>query len=258
MAARVTKKVATKKKATRKKAAPKTSAASRPFPGYSKKGMTWLRQIAKHNERDWFLAHKATFDKDVKEATEALVAALGARLAAFAPQHVPPDAKKAVLRIYRDVRFSKDKSPYHTTMRATFGRVAPDGTPGGPDDCAGFWCAISGTGVDIGGGAYAPGGPQLAALRSHIASEHRALTKLLKRKALVAAMGTLQGEQLKRPPRGFDADHPAIELLRHKQLYLQAHLPATVIATPDLQKEILRHFKLLVPFVGFLNEGIAS
>ncbi len=250
-----------KKKATKrssKRVSKKATGKSTPFPGYSKKGMTWLRQIEKHNERDWFMAHKATFETDVKAATEALVAAIGAKLAAFAPDHVPPEAKKAVMRVYRDVRFSKDKSPYNTNMRAKFGRVSPDGTPGGPEDCAGFWCAISAQGVDIVGGAYAPGGPQLVALRSHIAANHAALTKLLKRKPLREAMGTLQGEQLVRPPRGFDAEHPAIDLLRHKQFFLQAQLPAKVITTPDLQKEIVRRFKLMTPFVEFLNEGIAS
>jgi uncharacterized protein (TIGR02453 family) len=229
-----------------------------PFPGFSKKGMTWLRQIPKNNTRDWFMAHKPTFETEVKEATESLVAALGIKMATFAPQYVPPEAKKAVQRVYRDVRFSKDKSPYKTSMGAKFGRVSADGKAGGVDDCAGFWFSLSAQGVDVVGGSYAPGGPQLAALRAHIAANHKALSKLLARKPLRDAMGELQGEQLKRAPKGFDPEHIAIELLRHKQLYLHTHLPAKLLTTPDLQKEILRRFKLLLPFTEFLNEGLLA
>ena len=229
-----------------------------PFPGYSKKGMTWLRQIVENNKRDWFTANKPTFEVEVKQATESLVAALGAKMATFAPDHVPPEPKKAVQRVYRDVRFSKDKSPYKTSMSARFGRVAADGKAGSSEDCAGFWFSVSAEGVEIVGGAYAPGGPQLAALRAHIAANQKQFERLLKRKPLHEAMGDLQGEQLKRAPRGFDPEHPAVDLLRHKQFYFHTRLPAKFITTPDLQKEILRRFKLMLPFTAFLNEGLLA
>lgn len=223
------------------------------FPGFSTKAKTWLRQIVTHNERDWFMANKPIFESEVKAGTEALVEALSAGMQSFAPAYVPADPKKAVMRVYRDVRFSKDKSPYKTEMSAKFGRAG-----GGPTDCAGFWMAVSAKGVDVVGGSYAPGGPQLKNLRAHIAEHHKELARILKRKPLRDAMGELQGEALQRVPRGFDPEHPAGDLLRKKQLYLHAHLPAKLITTPDLQKEVLRRFKLLLPFTEFLNDGIAG
>ena len=229
------------------------SSTVRPFPGYSKKGHTWLRQIEKNNNRDWFQAQKPVFEEEVKAPTEALVESLSAKLEAFAPDYVPADPKKAVMRIYRDTRFSKDKSPYKTQMGVKFGKAG-----GGPMDCAGFWFAVSGKQVDVVGGSYAPGGPQLKALRGYLDEHHKELEKLLKRKPLRDAMGELQGEMLKRVPRGFDPEHAAADLLRRKQLYLHAHLPAKILRTPDLQKEILRRFKLMVPFTDALNEALGS
>ncbi len=242
--------------AARKASTSRTGSRSATFPGYSRKGMTWWRGIAKNNNRDWFTEHKPTFETEVKGATEALAAGVAAKMAAFAPAYVPPDPTKAVMRIYRDTRFSKDKSPYKTELGVKFGRLLKGGLPGGPQDCAGFWFSVGAKGVDVVGGAYTPGGPQLKNLRAWIDEHHVALGRILKRKALRDAMGELQGEQLVRVPRGYDAEHPAADLLRHKQLYLHAHLPAKLLATPDLQKEIVRRFKLMAPFVDALNDAL--
>ncbi|MDF1702010.1 MAG: DUF2461 domain-containing protein [Planctomycetota bacterium] len=231
-------------------------AKASPFPGYSRKGMTWWRGIAKNNNRDWFMAQKPVYEAEVKTATEALAAGVAAKVAAFAPAYAPADPKKAVMRIYRDVRFSKDKSPYKTELGAKFGHTLPSGQAGGPSDCAGFWFSVGAKGVDVVGGAYAPGGPQLKSLRAWLDENHAALGKLLGRKPLRDAMGELQGEQLVRVPRGYDAEHVAADLLRRKQLYLQAHLPAKLLTTPDLQKEIVKRFKLMLPFVEALNEAL--
>ena len=229
-----------------------------PFSGYSTKGVTWWRGIVKNNNRDWFMAQKPVFETEVKEATEQLAAGVAAKLASFAPAYVPADPKKAVMRIYRDTRFSKDKSPYKTELGVKFGRVGADGKAGGPQDCAGFWFSVGAKGLDVVGGAYAPGGPQLKSLRAWLDENHKDLERVLKRKALREAMGELQGEQLVRVPRGFDPEHPAADLLRRKQLYLHAHLPAKLLRTPDLQKEIVRRFKLMLPFTDMLNEALGA
>ena len=229
-----------------------------PFPGYSRKGMTWWRGIAKNNNRDWFMANKPVFETEVKAATEDLAAGVAAKLEAFAPAYVPADPKKAVMRIYRDTRFSKDKSPYKTELGVKFGHALPSGKPGGPMECAGFWFSVGAKGLDVVGGAYAPGSPQLKNLRAWLDENHKDLERLLKRKALRDAMGDLQGEQLVRVPRGYDPEHVAGDLLRRKQLYLHAHLPAKILTTPNLQKEIVRRFKLMLPFADALNEALGA
>jgi uncharacterized protein (TIGR02453 family) len=222
------------------------------FPGYPAKGITWLRQIRTHNERDWFLAHKDVFETAVKAPTEALVVALNQRLEKFAPVYVA-DPKKALTRIYRDVRFSKDKSPYNTYLGARFSH---QGRP--KEACAGFWLQISARGLELIGGSYLAGAPQLARLRERLATEHAAFERLCKRKALRTAMGELQGEQLKRVPRGFPPEHPAADLLRHKQLYFLAQLPVSVARSPTVVSEVARRFKLMTPFVTWLDETLAS
>lgn len=227
------------------------SAADRPFEGYPARGITWLRQIKTHNDRDWFLARKDVFEEAVKAPTEALVLALNQRLEKFAPAYVA-DPKKALTRIYRDVRFSKDKSPYNTYIGARFSHL---GRP--KEACAGFWLQISAQGLELIGGSYQAATPQLTKLRARLAEEHVAFGRLLKRKALRDAMGELQGEQLKRVPRGYPPEHPAADLLRHKQLYLHARLPVSAARSPDVVKEVARRFKLMTAFVTWLDEALA-
>ncbi len=222
------------------------------FPGYSKKGLAWLRGIAKNNERDWFMERKPIFESEIKGATETLVEAINDKLEKIAPAYIA-DPKKALGRIYRDTRFSKDKTPYKTYMSAKFSRAG-----GAKEECAGYWLKVDAKGVDILGGSYSPGSPQLLALREHIAGNQKAFEALLKRKPLRDAMGELQGEKLKNVPRGFDKEHPAGDLLKFKQFYLVAHLPIAAATSPDLVKEVTRRFKLMKPFVEFLDAGLGS
>ena len=222
------------------------------FPGYPKRGITFLRQLGKNNNRPWFQEHKRTYEQDVKAPTAALVDALNGKLESFAPDYVV-DPKKATFRINRDIRFSKDKSPYNTWVAARFtcrGRQK--------DESAGFYFRVSPKGVDIVGGAYMPGTPALNRLRAHLAENQKAFERLVKRKSITDRMGALQGEQLKRVPRGWPADHPAGDLLRHKQLYFHTQLPVAIATTPELFKELVARYRAMTPFVEFLDAGLGA
>jgi len=222
------------------------------FPGYSRQGFAWLRQLATHNDRAWFRAHRPTFETHVRGATASLVEALNGRMLRFAPDYVA-DSSRSLSRIHRDLRFTADKTPYRTHLGAWFRR------PGGSlASAAAFWLTVSARGVDVAGGCRGLGTEPLALLRAQLAEHHAAFGSLCLRKALEAAMGTLQGGMLQRVPRGWPADHPAAQLLRRKQLYFETHLPVRVATSPDLVAEIARRFRLLAPVVAWLDDALAD
>ncbi len=222
------------------------------FPGFPKKGMTFFRQLTKNNNRDWFQANKDTYTEFVREPTIALVEAVNAKLERFAPEYVA-DPKKALTRINRDVRFSKDKSPYNTNLSVRFPR---QGSP--KDGSAGFYFRVSPKGMEVVAGTYMPANPPLNALRGHIAENHKAFERILKRPKFKELLSELQGDCLKRVPRGFDPEHPAGDLLRHKQFYVYAKLPVATATSSAVLKELTDRFRSATPFVEFLDEGLSA
>jgi uncharacterized protein (TIGR02453 family) len=215
-----------------------TPAAAR-FPGFPREGLDFLAALAKDNRREWFLAHKEDFERHVKAPMVALVEALNDDLRDVAPDFVV-DPKKALMRMNRDVRFSKDKSPYRTEVSARFGRAS-----GKEAESAGYYLSVSPRGVDVAGGSYTLDAPQLAAFRERLAKDPAPFRALAQDRALRAAMGDLQGERLVRVPKGFPPDHPAGDLLRLKQAYF-------FTTSSRLHAEVARRFRLLAPFVGYL------
>ena len=180
------------------------------FPGFPPEALQFFRGLARNNRREWFLPRKPLFEEKVKEPMRQLVDALNLALHEFAPEY-ETDPDKAIFRIYRDVRFSKDKKPYKEHIAATFHRRGT--TSHGQ---AGYYVAISHKEVAVGGGVYAPEPQQLLAIRGRIAEHHEEFRRILAAKPVRKLLGSLEGAQLSRVPRGFAPDHPAAELLRHK------------------------------------------
>src|SRR5580698_7994703 len=138
------------------------------FPGFPPEALKFLRALEKNNDRDWFQPRKEVFETKVKAPMVDLVEAINAQLPAFAPEHIN-DPKKAVYRIYRDTRFSSDKTPYKTHVGAIFPRRG-----WGRESAAGFYVQVSPKSLGIAAGAYMPGPEQLFAIRSWIADNHEA------------------------------------------------------------------------------------
>ena len=222
------------------------------FQGFPQQGFEFLRELELNNERQWFDAHKATYTEVVKPAVAALVSSAGAALMKFAPAYVT-EPKKAIYRIYRDTRFSPNKTPYKTNVGALFFRADL-----GKNEASAFYVEISPKHVGIAGGCYMPDAERLRLIRAHIAEHHARLASMLRAKALVASMGQLQGDRLSRPPKGFPPDHPAIELLKAKQWYYWRELPPETALSPRLVTEIVSRFQLMLPVVEFLNEPLAA
>ena len=217
------------------------------FPGFPKAALTFLRQLKRNNNRDWFNENKAIYESAVKAPCEAFVEALNARLAGFAPAYIT-EPRKAIYRIYRDTRFSSDKTPYKTHAGALFRR---GDLP--KHEAAAFYVGISPEGVEVAGGVYMPGPDQLRVLRAHLADRHEALEKMLKGAKLRKLAGELKGTALQRPPKGYAADHPAVELLRRKQWYFFKTLDADLATSPKLVGTVADAFKAMTPVVEFFN-----
>src|ERR1035441_8873831 len=217
------------------------------FPGFPREAIEFFRGLARHNNREWFLPRKAIFEAQVKQPMRELVAALNAALMGFAPDYVT-DPDKAIYRIYRDTRFSQDKTPYKDHIAASFHRR---GTVAHSD--AGYYFSVSHKEVGIGGGVYMPAPETLLAIRSQIAGRHQEFRRIIGARAVKQLLGELQGEQLARVPKGFCAEDPAADLLRFKRFTLYVELAPDLATTPALYREILKRFRAMGPFLAYLT-----
>jgi uncharacterized protein (TIGR02453 family) len=217
------------------------------FPGFPQEGIRFLRALKKNNRREWFQPRKQIYDTQVKAPMLDLVAALNEEMMGFAPAYVR-EPSEAVFRIYRDTRFSHDKTPYKTHIAALFTQRGFDRNTG-----AGFYFSVSPEEFEVAAGVYTPGPQELRAIRLHLLENHEEFLRVTAAAPLRAAMGELQGDRLSRVPKGFAADHPAAGLMRYKQWLFWVLLDPALAATPKVFDEVLTRFRATAPFVEFLN-----
>lgn len=222
------------------------------FGGFSRETLKFLSGLEKHNERDWFEAHKEEYLLHLKAPMEEFVAAIGGKMARFAPDYVT-EPKKAIFRIYRDTRFSSNKTPYKTNCGALFFRSDLV-----KNQAAAFYVEISLKYVGVAGGLYMPEPDVLRAVREHIAANWEELENLLKNRALQKAAGDLVGDKLARPPKGYPADHPAMERIKGKQWYFWQELPVDLALSQKLVDDISGRFERMAPVVEYLNRPLLA
>jgi uncharacterized protein (TIGR02453 family) len=222
------------------------------FGGFPPETLRFLRQLKRNNNREWFIAHKDVYEQKVKVPMTELVLALGEAILQSAPELVV-DPKRVIYRISRDIRFSADKRPYKTRVAAIF---FPRGIPKSTGACMYFH--IEPAEVLIAGGVYMPDPATLRALRQHIAANWQDLLAIKNQRKFKKLLGNLQGERLIRPPSGFPADHPAIDVLRQKQFYVSQTEPAELAEGPKLFPRLLTLFSAMIPLVRFLNAPLKS
>ena len=222
------------------------------FAGFRPEAMKFLRGLKKNNDREWFQPRKEIFDNEVKAPMIELVAALQREIETAAPDYLQ-DPAKCVYRIYRDTRFSKDKTPYKTHISAALKKQGL-----GRDGSAVFYFHLAADEVVIAVGSYMPGPVELRALRNHMAENYKQFAKLCQEPKLRAALGELQGAQLTRVPKGYDPEHPAQDLLKRKQFYFSKELDPATATTPELYKELSNALKAAVPVMQFLNKPLVG
>ncbi|MBI3667946.1 MAG: DUF2461 domain-containing protein [Acidobacteria bacterium] len=220
------------------------------FPGFPPEALKFLRSLKRNNNREWFLEHKHIYEQGVKAPMVELVLALGREMKPFAPE-MSWDPARAIYRIYRDVRFSPDKSPYKTHIAAVFNpRVMKR------HNCGGLYFHVSPNEVEIAGGIYMPGAAELLAIRQHIAGHHKKFRSLIEAPEFNRLFGEVWGARLTRAPKGFPADHPAADLLRYKQFLADVSRPPELAESPKLLPTLVTLFRGMLPLVRFLNEPL--
>lgn len=219
-------------------------------PRFTTDTLRFFRRLARNNDRDWFRAHKDEYEEHVRGPMVAVVRQLAEDLPAFAPD-LAADERRSIYRIYRDTRFSEDKSPLKTNIAAVF---PPRG--GARHESAGLYLEVAAGWLWMGGGLYAPSGPGLYRVRSHIARNHRALHRIVTAPEFVRGAGELRGDRLQRVPRGFAPDHPAAGYLRYKQFLAFRELEPEAAISPRFYATLLRTFRSIAPLVRFLNDGL--
>lgn len=223
------------------------------FQGFPRAGLDHLRDLETHNTKEWFQEHKPLFESSLRRPMLALLEVLNEELARYAPAYRVADPRRAISRPNRDTRFSADKRPYRTDITAVLPR------DGGPKQAvAGFFFAVAPAGVEVLGGAYMPGPPELAALREYLAGHVELFQRVVDEVEATGLVGTLQGERLKRVPAGFPTEGPVADLVRYKQLYFRTSLEPGVAMSEGLVDELNRRFRVMTPFVELLDEGLAG
>ena len=218
------------------------------FAGFPPEAMKFLRDLKKNNRREWFQPRKETYEQQVKAPMTELVTALNRELARFAPEYLN-DPKKAIFRIYRDTRFSSDKTPYKTHIAAWFAKR------GGRDGSAGLYFSVAADSIEVAGGVYHPQPDVLLAVRMLIAEHHAELRRVLKSSKIKKLLGDLRGDELTRVPKGFCADHPAADLIKKKDWVLAQTLDPSLATNPDLFPAIRDRFRAMAPFLAVLNRS---
>lgn len=222
------------------------------FQGFPAEGMKFLRSLKRNNRREWFQPRKHIYGEQVRASMVDLVEALNAAMVSFAPDYIA-ELPGAIYRVYRDTRFSADKTPYKTHIAAIFPRHGLQ-----KHACAGLYFSISPEEIEVAGGVYMPAPEELRAIRLHLHENHQEFRQLVKNRGLRRLMGELQGEHLARVPKGFCAEHPAADLVRYKQWLFFVTLEPVLATTPALFGEILKRFRAMMPVMEFLNAPLVA
>lgn len=212
-------------------------------------GFDFFTALGNNNNRDWFNANRETFETE-QNKIEAFADAL---LAELNKNDVieTPSGKKSLYRIYRDVRFSKDKTPYKTHWSGSFKRATKYRR-------GGYYFHIEQGNSFVAGGFWGPSKDDLKLIRENIAFDGQPLREILNAEAFVSAFGTLKGEQLKTTPKGFDAEHEAIDLLRYKQFLLIRKFSNDQVLKDNFLAEAAATFQHMRPFFDHMSEILTT
>ncbi len=208
--------------------------------------LDFLAELAEHNSREWFNANRASYE-EAHAAFEAFVESMIVGLEKTEDLG-GVTARDSMMRIYRDMRFSRDKTPYRTNFGAS---IVAGGRKSGR---LGYYVQIQPRDHSfIAGGLYEPSADQIARFRRAIARDASEFHKICKASAFRKYFGALEGERLSRPPQGYAPDHPEIELLKLRQVLVMHPVTDREVAAADFDKHALLVCKAMRPFNDYLN-----
>jgi uncharacterized protein (TIGR02453 family) len=222
----------------------------------------FLRALARNNDKEWFAAHKADYEAHVKAPSLAFIAALAEPLKKISPQLVanPKAIGGSLFRIYRDTRFSGDKSPYKTHIGLNFYHAATKATARaagsnamlGRLDAPGFYLHVEPEASFIGGGLWHPQPETLKRVRVYMVNNPASWKAATRSPAFVKTFGALGGESLQRPPAGFDPAHELIDDLKRKDYVCGRALDDAILTGDGLLKAAISHYQLAAPMLDWL------
>lgn len=219
---------------------------------FSQATFRFLEELAAHNQREWFEANKARYEELVREPALDFIEAMAPRLAQFAPQF-RADLRKtggSLMRVFRDTRFARDKTPYKTNIGIQFRHSL-----GKDVHAPGFYLHLAADECFLGAGCWHPEPDALGRIRDHIAHDPKRW-QAVRDDATLRATWSLAGDRLSRPPRGYAADHPAIDDIKRKDFIGLAALSADEAVAPALPELAAARFAAAVPLMAFLCAAV--
>jgi uncharacterized protein (TIGR02453 family) len=207
--------------------------------------LKFLKDLEKNNNREWFAAHKAQYEsalENIKVIKSEVEAGLNKK-------DLIEDAK--VFRIYRDVRFSKDKAPYKNNFGTHFVRATKERR-------GGYYLHIQPGESFVGGGFWNPEPQDLKRMRDEFAFDDKPMRKILANKTFKKFFGTIEGEELKTAPAGFDRNSPAIDLIRKKQYVVSRKFTDKEVLAPGFVKEVVTTFEAMRPYFDYMSEVLTT
>ncbi|MBM4203096.1 MAG: DUF2461 domain-containing protein [Gammaproteobacteria bacterium] len=222
------------------------------FKGFPAETLKFLDQLAANNRREWFDDNKDRYEFLVREPALDFITAMEKPLTAIAPHFVavPKKVGGSLMRVYKDTRFSRDKTPYKTNIGIQFRHET-----GKDVHAPGYYVHIESGECFLGVGLWHPDAEPLAAIRTRIAERSGEWLKIRDQKAFASSF-QLGGSTLTRPPRGFGADHPAITDIKRKDFIAGHDFGAESIFSADLVKQVAATFKTASPFMKFLCQAL--
>ncbi|MBN1993933.1 MAG: DUF2461 domain-containing protein [Anaerolineae bacterium] len=213
---------------------------------------TFFRELRENNHRAWFQANKSRYEAQVREPLLQFITDFGLRLAEISPYYVA-DARRvggSLFRIYRDIRFAKDKTPYKTAAGIQFRHES-----GKDVHAPGFYLHLEPDNVFAGAGIWQPDLSTLNQIRDAIVADPAGWRQIMSDEAFQSTY-SLEGEILKRPPKGYDPDHPLIEYLKRKDFVAGRPFSETEACAPDFMDRFAEGCRIAAPFTAFLTRAV--
>jgi len=222
------------------------------FKGFPKDFFAFFDELEVNNNRTWFNDNKGRYHASVVEPVSEFIVCMAPRLRKISQHYIanPKPHGGSMFRIYRDTRFSKDKTPYKTNAGVQFRHEA-----GKDAHAPGFYLHLAADGLLFGGGVWHPAAPQLNRIRDYIADNARSWARIVNAPK-VKEVGGIRGDSLKRPPRGFDAQHVHIEDLKRKSFYIMTEAPAAQALKPGFIDDVTEGFRRAMPLNRFITGAL--
>lgn len=226
------------------------------FTGFNADFWAFFDALKKNNNREWFAENKDRYKDRVVAPISAFISAIAPELQEISPHYNadPRPNRGSMFRIYRDVRFSKDKRPYKEYAAAQFRhRMGKD------VHAPGFYVHLERGNVVYGGGVWVPPGDALLKIRERIVGKPEKWQAVLDDAEINRHFGGIRGDSLKRPPRGFDADAPHMDDLKRKSFFAMKDLKDEKIASgPEFVAEVIAIFRAAVPLMHFISDAVGA